>query len=242
MDTWYEAELLTDDGSHSLVIASYWMAPSQPSVPPPASPRPTPSMAWARGWLLGAAGMGERMVELGVVSHEPTEPRGARHWTFDDLETLLTTMLLGPEHLAPLLADEPSVAADVLRGMMDGMSGPAADEPVRELVHAAVWDPYVAREQSPPSFDSLVNLAGVGGGLGLGILVAAGALAPIALLTVPGGLVAYALGQGLKRRVRELVDPRRRAFAEIRDLERSGILTKEQADRLIDEEIASRTR
>jgi hypothetical protein len=93
--------------------------------------------------------------------------------------------------------------------------------------------PVIPMEQSWPEAHSLVDLAGAGGGLGLGVMVASGALGPAALLIIPTGILTLTVARRITRRAARWVDPPARRIEDLYDLLKRGRLTTEQYERQV---------
>lgn len=80
------------------------------------------------------------------------------------------------------------------------------NDPFVRFARYIAVSPIVSTEESWPVPKSLVDIAGAGGGVGLGVLVATGALPPLALLAVPAGVIAIGVGWSARRRLARSID------------------------------------
>jgi len=97
-------------------------------------------------------------------------------------------------------------------------------------------------EASPLSPKTLGQVAGTGGGLGLGVLVATGALPPLALITVPAGIIAFGAGWSLRRKIERFIDRPEDEIGKWKALLDAGKITQEHYDEAVRNIIGQATR
>lgn len=102
-----------------------------------------------------------------------------------------------------------------------------------EFARYVVQSPVVLTEESWPTPKALAQIAGVGGGTGLGVLIAVGALPPLALLTVPAGIIAIGVAWRARRRLGDLIDPVSRKIRELHKLLAEGAINQAQYDNAV---------
>ena len=156
----------------------------------------------------------------------------ASYTTFDGLRAVLALLILAPEVLV-----DPAYAASAGRDLiaigLDLLEGePSAD--VTALVDASLFLGVLV-EQSPPTLQTLAGLSGAGG---LGLVVASGLVPPIALVTVPLGMVAIAVGGIAQRLIRSRFNPIEREINKYKTLLDQRMITQSQYDDAVQRFIA----
>lgn len=117
----------------------------------------------------------------------------------------------------------------------------ASDEDdLASFARYVVDSPIISIEESWPGSKALSQIAGSGGGVGLGVLVATGALSPLALLTVPAGIIVIGAAWSLRGKFGHRVD----SAGEIRKYQKllkKGAITQAQYKTAVENIIAHDT-
>ena len=117
-----------------------------------------------------------------------------------------------------------SVLQDLAEVERFGGSGEQLTPFISEVVNA----PIIAVEQSDPSMKALAEVASIGGGAGLGVMVASGVLGPAAIFIVPSGIIVVTVGKRLARRLGRWVDSPERRIKDWRKMLDAGDITEDE--------------